>query len=738
MNKWSRRGFIGAGIVAGGAFVVGVAIRPGNPVGRLKPLVAPGADQQLVNSWVRIDADNSITAFVPHSEMGQGTHSALAQMLADELDADWATLRVLEAPATNDYVDPDVLRALFAPDLHPPVLLEQTVGNLFAKVSQLAGARITGGSTAVRATGQRGLRIAGAAAREMLVAAAAAEWAVPPGEITTANSMLRHAPSHRAAPYAHFAEAAVRQTMPTAPTLKTPAQYRLMGRPLARKDIPAKVDGTAQFGIDTKIPGQTLKYAAVKGPPVPGATVLSMKIDAAKRMPGVLQILNMGDFVAVVADGYWQAQQALNTIEATYSTTGAERLDQDGLFKRFSKALDEAGETGGSSYYKQGDAKAALGAAAKTLTAEYRVPFLAHAPMEPVNCTAWVRDGKCDIWTGTQVPLIARAAIAKATGIAADAITMHVMYLGGGFGRRLETDYAVIGARIAKATGYPVKTIYSREEDIGNALYRPATMSRWKASLDRAGQPSGFDHVYLFAHHPDGAARLDYYDIPAQTIRTLDKPDMHLRFASWRSVDHSQLGFFNESFIDELAHAAGKDPLAFRLALLGKSPRHAAVLRKAAEMANWGSPLPTGTARGIALVPSFGSIVAEVAEVTMIAGKPRVTRIFCCADPGYAMNPDSFTAQMESAIVFGLSAALYGEISLKNGAVVQSNFHDYKVVRMYDAPEIHVAIINGDSEILGGGGEPGLPPVAPAVANAIFAATGERIRALPIENHVFA
>lgn len=735
MNKWSRRGFIGAGVLAGGALVVGVAVRPGNPVGKLRGDVADGAGEQLVNAWVKIGADNTVTAIVPHCEMGQGAHTALAQMLADELDADWAKVAVMQAPADGFYVVPDAARDFVAAwSLDAPQWLEPTYNGLFTQVARLADVMITGGSSSVRTTGQHTMRIAGAAARQMLVAEAAARWNVPAGEIVAENSTLRHAASGRHGTYGEFAEGAARQPMPQTPPLKDVAQFKLMGKGLHRLDIPAKVNGSAQFGIDAQIAGQPLKYAAVKAPPVPGAKIVAIDATTAKTMPGVLQILNMGDFVAVVADGYWQAQQALNTIETRYSRTAEDQLDSAGLAARFAKALDAAGDSGGKALAKHGDAPGAFAAAAQRLTAEYSVPFVAHAAMEPINCTAWVHDGKCAIWTSTQVPLMARSAVAKALGLGVDDVTVNQLYLGGAFGRRLETDYPVQAARVAKATGYPVKLIWSREEDVRQDFYRPADISRFAAGLDDAGKPVSWNNVFTQLNDPPGSWDVGHYAIPNRLIRHAPA-EMHLRFGSLRSVDHSQQGFFIESFIDELAHAAGQDPFAYRRALLGQSPRHLAVLERVAQMAGWGTALPPGTGRGIALVKSFGTIVAEVAEVKLQAGRPRVTNVWCCADAGYVMNPDGFAAQMEGGIIYGLTTALYSGITLQGGAVEQGNFHDYPMVRMDEAPAVAVDFINADSKVLGGAGEPGLPPLAPAVANAIFAATGKRIRALPIMQH---
>ena len=468
--------------------------------------------------------------------------------------------------------------------------------------------------------------------------------------------------------------------------------------------------------------------------PVIGSHVESIDASQAKMMPGVLQILNMGDFIAVVADSYWQAQRALRSIGVTYAKTDNDALNSDKLFARFGKALDDAGDNGGKSKANEGNALEAFASANKKIEAEYKVPFLAHATMEPMNCTAWVREGKCDIWTGTQVPLWARSAAAKGAGVGDDAVTMHSVFLGGGFGRRLDPDYVTQAARIAKATGYPVKMIWSREEDMAQDLYRPADISRFKGALDDQGKLVSWNNIHCTSDEPNESALVDFYDIENVSVRHA-KVDMYLRLGSWRSVSHSQHGFFVESFLDELAHEAGEDPFAFRLGLLSQSPRHSAVLEGAAKMANWGSALPEGQGRGIALVRSFNSIVAEVAEVDMSSSKPRVTKVFCCIDPGFVMNPDGLTAQMESGIIYGLTAALYDEITVKDGAVQQSNFHDYHMIRMDDAPQIAVQIINGAPDNLGGAGEPGLPPAAPAVTNAIFAATGKRIRELPIAKH---
>ncbi|WP_417620828.1 molybdopterin cofactor-binding domain-containing protein [Parasphingorhabdus sp.] len=734
-GKWTRRAFIGAGVLAGSALVVGVAVRPGNPIGRLSPMLTDGEDEQLLNAWVKVDADNVVTAVIPHVEMGQGVYTALAQMLADEMDADWNKVHILEAPADQQYVSDSIGRDFLMPDLEVPAFFEPTVAGGILELAQAMGLQFTGGSYSVRATGQRAMRTAGAAAREMLVAAAANEWQVPASEISVADSVITHGRSNRSAPFATFALAAAAQSLPAKPRLKSPADYKIMGKPVPRHDIPAKVDGSAKFGIDADVPG--MKYAAVKAPPVVGATVESIDATTAKSMPGVLQILNMGDFVAVIADGYWQAQQALNSIEASYSKTEGDALDQQALFERYAEHLDEAGSDGGDVETEEGDAAQSFAEAITKVEAEYKVPFLAHATMEPMNCTAWVRDGKCYVWSGHQAPVNARQAAADAAGLDFEAVTYHNGYLGGGFGRRAENDTITMAVRLAKAAGYPVKMIWSREEDTVQDHYRPSATSRFQGGLDKDGKAISWSNIHTHLFDPKDAPTVPYYNIAAHKIRKVDVPTQ-LRFGPWRSVDHSQHGFFIESFVDELAHAAGKDGYAFRRELLAGSPRHLKVLDTAAKMAGWDSPLEDKHGRGIAFVPSFGSIVAQVAEVDMSGTKPRVVKVYVAADPGFVINPDGFTAQMESAIVYGLTAALYGEISIKDGAVQQSNFHDYKMLRINEMPTVEVALINGDHKRLGGGGEPGLPPIAPAVTNAIFAATGTRIRELPISKHDFA
>ncbi|TRD11969.1 xanthine dehydrogenase family protein molybdopterin-binding subunit [Erythrobacter insulae] len=728
LAKWSRRGFIGAGVLAGGGLLIGIGVRPGNPVGALGPKIAGGAGEQLVNSWVKIDANNIVTAIVPHCEMGQGAHSVLAQMLADELDAAWDNVRVMQAPADGSYIVSDTARMFAAPfTLNAADWLEPTWDGLFTQLGKSMDLLITGGSSSIRSTGQYQMRIAGAAARKMLIGAAADEWGVPAEEIVTRDSTLIHEASGKSAPYSEFATAAAEQPMDSTPTLKKASEYRLMGKSKARTDIPAKVNGTAEFGIDAVPEGLDLSYAAVIRAPVPGTSAESMNASRAKEMSGVLQILNMGNFVAVVADSYWQAQQAVNTIEIGWSKSESPIKTTEDQFAAFASAIDAGGEEAAA----RGDAEAAFESAATKIEAEYKAPYLAHAPMEPLNCTANFADGKCDIWTSTQVPLMARSAVADSVGLSADNVIIHQPYLGGAFGRRLESEYVAMAARVSKATGYPVKLIWSREEDTQKAMYRPADLCRFRAGIADDGALVSYNSIFTQRHDPPEACVPAMYDIPNTSVKVA-AADLHLPFQAWRSVDHSQQGWFIESFIDEAAHAAGADPLEYRLAMLKGSPRHTAVLQKVAEMSDWSGDRAEGTAKGVAIVESFGTIVAEVIEVDMSSGKPKLLNCWAACDAGYVMNPDGFRNQIEGGIVFGLTAAMYGELDLVDGAVKQSNFHDYKMLRMNEVPQIEVALINSGDVPVGGAGEPGLPPAAPALTNAIFAATGERLRELPI------
>lgn len=730
--KWTRRGFIGAGAVAGlaasGALVLGIAIRPGDRTDALAGMVTEG-NEQLLTTWVKVAPDNTVTAIIPHSEMGQGVHTALSAMLAEEMEADWDKMEIMEAPAEKDFANFELGREFMLGGKNIPGVLFDTVNGAMLAAAKSMNLQITGGSTSIRFTGVGAMLTAGAAAREILLKAAAQQWDVPLAELRAEKSFIYHDASNKSAPFAEFAEIAATMKPNLRPTLKNRSEYKLIGQSLPRVDIPSKVDGTAMFGIDAQVEG--MKYAAVMAAPVHGQTVAKLDASEAKTMSGVIDVYNMESYVAVVADGYWQAKQALDMLDITWTQSEADKVSQASIFAQYAEALDTGQK---KIMHKAGSVAKAESSAASVFEAEYQVPYLAHACMEPMNATAWVRDGKCDVWAGTQNPLGTKMTTAAALGIDADNVSVHNYFMGGGFGRRATPDYTDQAALISAKAGLPIKLIWSREESTQQDHYRPSVLGRFKAALDDDGMPLSWESSFVHKMDPPEASHI-FYDIPNQSMQMVESPT-HVRLGPWRSVDHTQHGFFTESFIDELAANAKMDGYEFRRKLLLNKPRHLKVLDTAAKMAGWGKALPAGHAQGISITDSFMTIVAEVVTVDMSSGEPRVTHVACAADAGLAVNPDGFKAQMESGIIYGLTAALYGEISIADGAVEQSNFHDYEMVRMDNAPEIDVEIITSDARI-GGAGEPGTPPISPAVTNAIFKATGKRIRNLPIKNMDF-
>ncbi len=729
MKKWTRRAFIGAGVLAGGAAVFGVAIRPGNRARKVKDLVAE-KDETLINIWLKIGADNVITAIVPHAEMGQGVHTALAMMLADELDADWQMIRIEEAPANKEYASGGVIRGFAGATGDFPALMQDTMNGLFNTIARVMSMELTGGSASVRFTGKFIMRVAGAAAKQMIKQAAAKEWKVPVEEISTSMSRVSHQKTGQTETYAHFAAEAAQMDMPVQPVLKDPSEFTIMGADIQRNDIPAKVKGTAQYGMDVKLPD--MKYVTIKSVPVFGNAILRVDKSKLQKRGAYQKVIHNDKAVAVVADGYWLAKKSLEDLQIEYEKNEKNELSTATIFANFSTDLDEGNGLKKDHYI--GDAEKVFDEGGEVIEGEYRVPFLAHTAMEPMNCTVWLQEQKCEVWIGCQNPLGIQKAVAKIVNLDKEDVHVYNQYLGGGFGRKSETDVAEQAAKIALEVPFPVKLIWSREEDVQQDKFREASISRFKAVLDSDGGIRAWQNRYTFKHHPPEAS-LPPYTIANQDIAHLT-PETHIPWGNWRSVDHSKHGFFVESFVDELAHAAGKDPVAFRMDLLKENPRMQKVLAMAAEKANWGSPLEEGKGRGVSIVESFGSIVAEVAEVSINQeGKVAVDKVICVADAGYVVHPDAFIAQMESGIIFGLTAALYGEINIENGAVKESNFHDYQMLRMNEAPKIDTYIINS-GEAMGGAGEPSTPGIAPAVCNAIFAATGTRIRELPIRNVV--
>ncbi len=730
MGKWTRRAFITTGVLAGGVVVFGVAIRRGDRSDKVHGLVADEGDT-LFDVWLKISPDNTVTAIVPHAEMGQGAHTTLAMMLADELDADWSQVEILEAPGAAEYANYALARGFAAGDADFPAWLVDTVDGFFFRATQAMGLQITGGSTSVKTTGQLAMRITGAAARTALLAAAADEWQVPVAELSTRDSMVLHEASGRTATYASLAPAAAQQPLPTKPTLKNPDEFRLMGTSQPRNDIPGKVDGSAMFGIDAALPG--MKHAAIKAAPVFGGAVTSFDPASVQDMPGVRKVISLDNAIAVIADGYWQARSALQALDVEFDDGGNSEVEQAGIFGQFASDLDRSAAAGDEEIdLESGDAPAALEGASQLVEAEYRVPYLAHSPMEPMNCAAWVHDDQCELWTGSQNPLGFAKDVAAALDMELEQVVVHNQYLGGGFGRRAFSDYAVQAARLAREVPYPVKLLWSREEDTRHDHYRQASISRFRGGLDADGRPVAWHNHYVNKYDPEEAPHIPYAIDNQRIVYTASAT--HVPWGFWRSVDHSLHAFFTESFIDELAVAAARDPYEYRRELLEHAPRFRAVLDLAAEKAGWGEPLNDNQGRGISIHRSFGTIVAEVVDVEVIDGELTVPRVVCAVDAGYAMHPDGMAAQMESGVAYGMTAALYGDISIRRGAVAQSNFHDYPMLRMDKAPAVETHIINS-GEALGGAGEPGTPPIAAALVNAIFDATGVRIRELPVGQH---
>lgn len=734
MGKLTRRAFIASGLLAGGGLALAIAVRPGNRKEDLAKLVQ-GEGELLVNAYLKILPDNSIKIIIVHAEMGQGVQTSLAMMLADELDADWNTVSVERAPAHEDYSNYHMIRSFMFPH-NIPEILEDTANGLALRKSKKTGVQITAASMSIRVTGERAMRMYGAAARELFVQAAADEWGVPENEIVVRNSFVEHSASNNRQPFVAFAEQVASQTSPVKPKLKDRADFTLMGKNVERVDIPQKVDGRAVFGVDVELPN--MKYATVQAAPVFGSSIVSYDAGQAEAMAGVVKVVNLDNAIGVIADSYWTAKKALQLIAVEYSTGDNDKASTESIFAMQAKKLDQSLESGQTSLdYETGDTKKALEQSDSVYEAEYRVPVLAHATMEPMSCAAFVApDGdhkKIELWGGFQNPLRLRNHIVSEFGFDDDKVKVNPVFLGGGFGRRIMLDYPSQAARLAMAVpGTPVKTIWSREEDIQQDYYRTQSIGRFKAGVDENKQPYAWETLYVDKADPYEASRVNY-DIPNQYVHYVTAPS-HVPSGAWRSVGHTQHIFMIESFVDELAYQTQQDPYEFRAKLLSGHPRTLGVLQRVANMANWKSKLPAGFGRGIAARMSYGTAVAQVVEVEILNGKPKVHKVYCCADPGFAIHPDGFSAQMESGIVYGLTAALYGEIKIENGAVKQSNFHDYQMLRMDEAPEIQIEVFNSGARP-GGGGEPGTPPIFAALTNAIFAASGKRIRELPVSKY---
>jgi len=666
------------------------------------------------NAFVRIAPDDSVTIIANHSEMGQGVYTSLPMLLNEELEADWSKIKVEAAPVDAAY--------------------NHTV----------YGLQMTGGSTTTPSEWER-LRKMGAMARLMLVDAAAQKWNVPASECTVEKGVVLHKSSGRRATYGSLVSAASQLKPPADISLKDPKQFTLIGKPVRRLDTPSKINGTAQFGLDVRLPG--MLFALVARPPVFGGKVVSFDASEALKIKGVRAVEQIPSGVAVIATAFWPAKLGREKLKITWDDGENANLSTPQMIADFSKQSASPGAVA----KKTGDPSAALASAAKSITAEYDVPYLAHAMMEPLNCVVDLRSDSCELWTGTQFETVDRANAAKTAGLAPEKVKINTTLLGGGFGRRanVASDFVVEAVHVAKVANAPVKVIWTREDDLASGWYRPMWHDRFAAGLDASGNPIAWTHTIVgqsiltgTAFEPygvkdgidsasvEGAADL-LYGIPNLQV-DLHTPKIGVPVQWWRSVGHSHTGFSVESFFDEVAHAGGKDPCELRRTLLANQPRMLAVLNLVAEKAGWGKPLAPGRGRGIATHFSFDTYVAQVVEASVEKdGTVRVHRVVCAVDCGRTVNPDIVKAQMEGGIVFGLTAALKTEITLENGRVQQHNFYDYPMLRMFESPEIEVHIVPSEQNPTGVG-EPSVPPVAPALTNAIFAVTGKRIRRLPI------
>jgi isoquinoline 1-oxidoreductase beta subunit len=709
----SRRRLLEVGIAAGGGLLLGVRLSPA-----ARAAEAQEGGPFAPNAFIRIGSDGSVTFVMPYVEMGQGTYTSVPMLIAEELEVDLQSVRLKHAPPN-----------------------EKLYGN-----PVLVGVQATGGSTSIRAAWQP-MREAGAVARTMLISAAATRWGVDPATCRAQRGEVLHAASGRRAKYGELAADAARAAVPDKVPLKRPEEFRLIGTPAKRLDAPAKVNGTAMFGIDARPPG--LKIATLAQSPVFGGRVKSVDDTKARAIKGVRQIVQLDDAVAVVADHMGAAKKGLLALEIEWDEGPHANVTTESI----AQELEQATLTAGSTAQNIGDAERAIANAATKVEATYRLPFLAHAAMEPMNCTVHVRKDGCEIWVGSQVIARAQATAAKTLGLPLEKVVVHNHLIGGGFGRRLEFDGVTRAVQIAQHVDGPVKLVWTREEDIQHDMYRPYWFDRISAGLDSQGMPVAWHHRFagssvlarwlppafkdgLDPDSVDGAIDLAY-SLPNKRVeyRRVEPPGVPTAF--WRSVGPSHNVFVVESFVDELAAAAKRDPVAYRRALLDASPRARAVLDLVAEKAGWGAALPERVGRGVSLQTVVGSYMALVAEAEAAKdGSPRVRRVVCAIDCGSVVNPDTVRAQVQSAVIFGVTAALYGKITIKGGRVEQTNFDTYQVLRMDEAPEIEVHIVPS-TEAPGGVGEAGTSAVMPAIANAMFAATGRRARELPIDPALF-
>jgi len=715
LTGMSRRAFLVTSAAAGGGLLVGFYLPQG--IGAKAEIA--NADIFGPNAFVRIGPDNSVTLVMPQVEMGQGTYTSMTMLIAEELEVDLAQVTLEAAPADDKlYANP------------------------------LLGEQVTGGSTSVRAMWEP-LRRAGAVARVMLIAAAANDWNVDPLTCHAEKGEVVHAPTGQRLKYGALVDAAAKLPVPGNIALKEPKDFTLIGTPAKRIDTPDKVNGKAVFGIDAVVPG--MKIATVAACPVFGGKLIDVDDSKAMAIKGVRQVVRLDNAVAVVGDHTWAAIQGLAALDIDWDDGPNAKLSTADIVRQ----MEIASQSPGVVARQEGDVAKTMASSARKVEAVYKMPFLAHAAMEPMNCTVHVREDGCEIWVGTQVVSRAQATAAEVTGLPPEKIHVHNHVIGGGFGRRLDVDGITQAVAIAKQVEGPVKVVWSREEDIQHDVYRPYYYDQMAAGLDPQGMPVAWTHRVagssilarwfppafvngLDTDAVEGAAKEMHYSIPNVLVDYVRYEPPGLTTGWWRGVGPTHNIFVVESFIDELAAAAKKDPVEYRRALLSKSPRMLGVLELAADKAGWGQAVAPGVGRGVSVQFAMGSYLSQIAEVEVSKqGEVKVRRVVCAVDCGQTVNPDTITAQIESGIIFGLSAALWGEITLKNGRVEQHNFNDYRVLRINETPLIEVHLLNS-TEAPGGIGEPGTIGIAPAVANAIFVVTGKRIRKLPIKDQLRA
>ena len=752
-----RRNLILSGLGVTGALVVGWGVMP--PCSRMgKPENIPLTEGEVaLNGWLKITKDGSVVLAMHRSDMGQGIHNALSMLVAEELDVPLNQVRLEQAG--HDAIYGNVAMFLGTLPFHPlksegpeKPLMVKTGEWMVSKVARELGVNATGGSSSVKDAWTH-LRMAAATAKASLLLSAAAQWKVPANELSVKEGVVSHA-SGKSAYYGEFAKGAAAQT-PANVILKDRKDWRLIGQATQREDVPSKTNGSAVFGIDVRVPD--MLFASIVQVPQMGGSLNSIETQEAMAMPGVVKCIQLSSAAgsapgfAVIAKSTWHAQQAAQKVKAQWAQRKEGAIDT----KRIeSELLDKLKTDSGFTFFEQGDAAKAEAGAARVIQAQYKAPYLAHATMEPMNCTAQFKGGQLEIWAPTQVPGLARAAAAKVAGVSEDKVKVHVTLLGGGFGRRLEVDVAVQATQLAMAAdGAAVQLVWTREQDMTHDFYRPMHVAQLSAAVNAQGHidslqiksagdaisPRWMSRVLPALSgpidSPDKTTAEGLFDLPygfANQRMSHVSTQMGVPIGFWRSVGHSHNAFFSESFIDELAFESKQDPVAFRLALLKDAPRYATVLKLAVEKAKWGSALPVGHAQGVALHESFGSIVAQVAEVSMQNGMPRVHRVVCAIDCGTVVNPGTVAQQVESAINFALTAALFGHIDIQEGVVQQTNFTNYPLVSMAQSPKVETWIVPS-THSPEGVGEPAVPPLAPAVANAMFQLTGQRIRSLPLK-----